>query len=432
MKTGDLSADTARARPGLYYGWVLVLTLSLTETVSWGVLYYAFAVFLTPMQDDLGWSRATLTGGYSLALLISGVAALPAGRWLDRHGPRALMTAGSCAAALLVVAWAAVDSVAAYYLVWAGIGLAMAATLYEPAFVVVATWFRRGRGRALTILTFVAGFASVIFIPLAAWLVGARGWRGALLTLAAILAATTIPLHAALLRRRPEDLGLLPDGGAAAPVERPDAAPAERSVPTREALHGAPFRWLALAFCGAMLAAVAITVHLIPYLIDRGFSPRFAATATGLIGAFALPGRLIFTPLGSVLPRRLVTAAIFLLQTVAFLVLLRAESAAAVLAFVVLFGAGFGAITPARAALVADFYGPANYGSISSVLALCLTAARALAPVGAGLLVTALGSYRPVLWGLVAVSALATVAIALADGDGARAWAEPGPAPRQP
>src|SRR5215217_1068273 len=86
----------------LYYGWVVAGTLALTETISWGILYYAFSVFLVPMGSELGWSTATLTGAYSLSLLISGLAAPFVGRWLDRHGPRALMTAGSILGVLLV------------------------------------------------------------------------------------------------------------------------------------------------------------------------------------------------------------------------------------------------------------------------------------------------------------------------------------------
>ena len=88
----------------VYYGWVLVFTLALTETTSWGILYYAFTVFLTPMQAELGWSRADLTGAFSMALLLAGLAGIPVGHWLDRHGPRLLMTLGSCAASLLMLA----------------------------------------------------------------------------------------------------------------------------------------------------------------------------------------------------------------------------------------------------------------------------------------------------------------------------------------
>ena len=90
-----------------------------------GILYYGFPVFLPPMEAELGWSRA----------------ALPVGRWIDRHGARSLMTAGSCVATLLVLAWSRIDSLPALYLLWFLIGLSLAATLYEPAFAAVVGWF---------------------------------------------------------------------------------------------------------------------------------------------------------------------------------------------------------------------------------------------------------------------------------------------------
>lgn len=116
------------------------------------------------MEHDLGWSRSALAGAYSLAIVVSGVTAIPVGRWLDRHGARVLMTAGSTAATVLVLAWAQVTGLGAYYAIWAGVGLVMAAVLYEPAFAVIATWFHDAaeRTRALLALTVVAGFASVI------------------------------------------------------------------------------------------------------------------------------------------------------------------------------------------------------------------------------------------------------------------------------
>ena len=148
--------------------WAIVGALSITQTVSWGILYYAFAVFLIPMQRELGFSTPQLTGAFSLALLISAVAGVGAGRYLDGRSPRALMTAGSIAGVLLVLAWSRVDSLLAFYALWVGIGVVMAAVLYEPAFVVLAKWFPvpRERRRALTALTLVAALASFIFLPL--------------------------------------------------------------------------------------------------------------------------------------------------------------------------------------------------------------------------------------------------------------------------
>jgi MFS family permease len=397
----------------VYYGWVLVLTLSLTETTSWGILYYAFTVFLMPMQAELGWSRADMTGAFSLALLLSGLAGIPTGRWLDRYGPRLLMTLGSCAASLLVFAWAEVQSLVTFYVIWAGIGVTLAAVLYEPAFFVVATWFVRQRGRALTVLTFLAGFASVVYIPLAGWLVQRQGWRGALYTLAVVLAVGTIPLHAVVLRRRPEDVGLIPDGAHASRSEHPTETTAARGVSSRAALRDAAFWWLSMAFFLSQLATAAVAVHLVPYLIDLGYEAGFAAVTTGLIGVMALPGRLIFTPLGDRLPRAHVTACLFLVQTIALLVLLLIHSVTGVYAFVILFGMGFGAMTPARAALIADLYGPEHYGQINGVLALFVTGSRALAPVGAGAVYDWTGSYDLILWGLLVASAIATVAVLL-------------------
>jgi MFS family permease len=393
----------------LYYGWTMLTALALAQVTSWGILYYGFSVFLAPIRAETGWSLAAMTGAYSLALLLAGLAAVPVGRWLDRHGPRLLMTAGSCLAALLVVAWSLADSLLTFYLVWAGIGIVMAAVFYEPAFFVVANWFERRRGRALTLLTFVGGFASVIYIPLANRLIDAYGWRDALLVLAVILAVGTIPIHALLLRRHPGDLGLQPDGAPRPATDTTaEASPASRTL--SDALHDRVFWWLSAAFMLAMLANVATTVHLIAYLIGRDFDAGFAAAAAGLVGLFALPGRLIFTPLGSRVQRRYVTALIFSMQALALVVLLLASGRLGVLIAVALFGAGFGAITPARAALVAEIYGAAHYGSISGVLALCITIARAAAPVGAGALYAVAGGYTPVLWSLVVVSILATLA----------------------
>src|SRR5262249_43485947 len=148
-----VSAPTSR----LYYGWVIVGVLALTETTSWGLIYYGFSVFLPAMEQSQGWSRAQTTRAFSLALLISRLAAIPVGHWLDRHGARLLMTLGSCLGVGLMFAWSRVQSIPDLYLIWAGMGLAMAAVLYEPAFAVLTKWFVARRHRALTALTLVAG-----------------------------------------------------------------------------------------------------------------------------------------------------------------------------------------------------------------------------------------------------------------------------------
>lgn len=409
--------SSGRQLPGpIYWGWVMVAALGVTECVSYGVLSYAFAVFLHPMERDLGWSRAQLTGAFSVAWLVAGLAAVPLGRWIDRHGARLVMTAGSLLAALLLAAWSRVEHLASFYAIWLGLGLACAAVLYEPAFAVIATWFDRRRTSALTLLTFLGGLASVVFVPLASWLVQRYGWRDALVWLAAILAAVTVPAHALLLRRRPQDHGLLPDGALAAAIDDPASTSYQPkpSIAASQALGSRSFTYLTVAFALSTLASTAITVHLVPLLLDRGQPPAFAAAAMAGVGLMALPGRLVFTPLGGRWPRAAVTAAIFTLQALATVALLGSGSTTAVWVFVALFGAGFGAITPARAALVAELYGPASYASISGVMALVLAGARAVAPLGASLLESAGGGYGAVLLAVLAMSLASGVLTLLA------------------
>ena len=415
----------------IYYGWALVGTLGITATVSYGILSYAFAVFIAPMQAELGWSKTTITGAFSAGQLVAGVTALPLGRWVDRHGARAVMTAGSVLASILLVAWSRVHTVAAFYALWTLMGIALAAVLDEPAFAVVATWFRRDRSRALTVLTFIGGFASVVFVPLATFLVERLGWRTALLGLAGIYAVLTIIPHALVLRRRPSDVGLQPDGRSQSAQPLATSSPANAggradvAIPAREAVRSGSFRWLAVAFTLSALTTTAVSVHLIPLLLERGHGAGVAAAAMGVLGLMALPGRLVFTPLGDRWPRGAVTASIFAMAALAVVVLLLSHSSVATWVFVALFGAGFGAITPARAALVAEMFGSASYAEISGVLAFVLSLARAIAPVGASV-VYGFSSFGPVrgydavLWVLLVLALGSALSVLAAARDTAR------------
>jgi len=110
------SSATTRQSPR-YYGWTILLALSWTELTSWGILYYGFSVFVAPLGAELGWSSVAINGAFSASLLCSGIAAIGVGRLVDRHGPRPIMTVGSILAALLLLAWAAVGNLAAFYLI---------------------------------------------------------------------------------------------------------------------------------------------------------------------------------------------------------------------------------------------------------------------------------------------------------------------------
>jgi MFS family permease len=388
------------------YGWVIVAALSVTETVTWGIVYYGFPVFLRPMEHDLGASRVAVTGAFSIGLGVSALAALPVGRWIDRHGARGLMTVGSALATALTFAWARVESLPALYGVWFLMGLALAATLYEPAFAVVVSWFPRGRDRALLTVTLVAGLASTIFMPIEAWLLSRVGWRSALTILAVVLGAITIPIHALLLRRGPASsaTGRTPDGTTApAPGVTLDAA-------TRTLV----FWVLAAAFFVGNFATTALSTHLIPYLVGQGYSATIAATVIGWMGAMQLPGRVLFVPISARLGARWMVAAVFLAQALGVGQLPLLARVGTLVPFIVLQGAANGMATLARATSLAEIFGARHYGAIAGAVALGANGARAIGPVGASLLWIGLGSYPPVFWllaGSLVVAALAVLTV---------------------
>lgn len=359
------------------------------------------------METELGWSRAETSTAFSLALLLSSAVAIPVGWYVDRHGARRLMTLGSVVGVVLVLLWSSVQSLAAFYLVQAAIGLVMATVFYEVAFTVVAVWFRYRRPQAMLIITMVAGFASTIFIPLTTYLVSAFGWRDALRLLALILAVSTVPLHAFVLRRHPEVFGAEPDGSRDAQATLPEV-----SVTTREAYRTPIFRWLTGAFALDRIALIAIAAHSVPLLLERGYSPGLVAAAAGSIGAMQVAGRLVFAPFAGRFSLPSLTVGVFLGRAVAFLLLLLIPGVAGVWLFAILFGATNGATTLARAALVAELYGSTHYGSISGIMTTLIGVTQATAPVAVGVFHDFNGTYTPTLWGLVVTSLLAALCIA--------------------
>ncbi|MFI6599968.1 MFS transporter [Nonomuraea sp. NPDC050536] len=341
--------------------------LAITQTAGYGVLYYAFSVFITPMARDLHAALAQLTGAATLSVLVSALVAPPIGRWLDRHGGRGLMTLGSVLGAATVLAWSQVQSVAQLYLVCVALGISSGMVLYEAAFAVIVAWLDAARrARALLAVTVVAGFASSIFLPLTGFLVDRYGWRQALVVLAAGYALVAVPLHGLLLRGR----------GAARRTGDPEIVGA--------ALRERPFWLLAAAFLTQTGAVGVIAMLVVTYLIALGHAPIFAAAVAGLLGVLSVTGRVVTTGLQGRWPVALITAGVFTLQGVAALLLpLVGRSPLGAIASVVLFGLGFGVGTIARPALLVERYGTAAYATLSGAAALPITAARALAPLAA-------------------------------------------------
>ena len=274
----------------------VVAALCLTEIVSYGILYYAFTVLNASIVSDTGWPLVVTTLAFSIGQVVGAVGGIAVGRIIDRHGPRAVMTAGSTLAvpALVLIAWAptSVWFVAA----WSLAGVAMSAVFYTPAFSAITHWGGAQALSGLTTVTLVAGFASTVFGPLSAQLDETIGWRGTFLVLAGVFAVLTIPTHWFGLR------------GEWIPSPRPvDAGPAAATAPGRE------FVILAVALSLATLAEYGALVQLVPLLVSRGLDTSQAALVLGVGGAGQVVGRVFYRGLAAATPVVTRTVAILLL-----------------------------------------------------------------------------------------------------------------------
>ena len=392
----------------------MIAGLSLTEPISWGVLIYAFSVFVVPMHTELGWTPGELNGAYTTGVVVSGLVAIPVGRWLQRHGARGLMTAGSVLTVLALLGWSQAHSLPMFYGCFLVAGLAMAATLYEPAFALTAAWFHRLRARAVLILTIAGGLGSTIFIPTTGVLVSAQGWRHALLTLAGIVAVITVPIHALLLRRWPTDLGLHPDGDhhtATATAPTADHPDQQR----RRILRSNSFRWITLSLVTNETGKFAVSVTLVVYLASRGYPLGWATVLAGSVGGLQVIGRVLSTWLRPRIPQHRTAITAFTAQGLALPIPLLTSghgslATVTVCVLMVFFGLAFGLGDLMRGTLVADYYGATAYASINGVLSTFILAARAAGPLLAGLVTTLAHTTAPVLAGaamLVLISAYA-------------------------
>jgi len=387
----------------------LVAVFAVTQTIGYGCLYYSFAVLLHPIAADLNVSAAAVTGAFTTAVLAWAASAVPVGRRLDRHGGRPIMTCGALAGTALLVGWSQIHQLWQLYVVFAGLGIAMAMALYDAATAVLVSWFDAARRpRALLTMIVVAGFASTIFMPLTGVLDDHFGWRHTVLILAAVYGPVAVPLHALVIRR---------PAGHIARASRP--AVARRRDLTRAVRRDRGFWYLAGAFVAHAAAMSTMTVHLVGLLVSRGHPAPFAAAVAGLLGVLSVSGRLLLTGVQRRARLSTAVAVIFAVQALAAVALIVAGgSRTGAVVAVIGFGCGFGVDSLASPQLLAERYGTAAYASIAGLLAAPVTLAKAVAPLAASALLLHAG-YSPILAGLGVACLLAAVAVRAPGGGGA-------------
>jgi MFS family permease len=391
------------AGPGRF-PWPLVLALALGQLVAWGTFYYAFAILMTPMGVELGWSKAGMNGALSLGLAVTGMASFATGRWIDRRGGRTLMTLGSILGAALLILWSQITELWQLYAVWVGIGAICATILYDPVFAVVARAFAADYRRAITTITLLGGLASTVFIPVTQGLVEVLGWRDTLLALAFIELPICAGIPWFLLRGR--------ERAVAATVAPTDG----QSVGVVRRAMRRPVYWLLVAsFVSFALFYTALLFNLVPMLGERGFTTGQAVAVYAFIGPSQVVGRIALLTM-----ERWLTATVAGVTATALpvgaLVILGATTpdSLSVYVFAIAFGAGMGIKTIVQATAAPEFLGRQGYGALQGSIMTPIYAAQAASPLAAAMIWQVGGGYQLLESVLLFAALISAAAFALA------------------
>lgn len=375
--------------------------LGIGQIASWGTLYYSFPVIAERMGHDLGLSKPEVYAAATIGLLVASVAAYPIGAAIDRGHGRAVMALGSGLAGLLLLVWSQIASLWALYPLLAGIGLAQAMTLYEPAFAVVARRYGSEARRGITALTLWGGFASTVFVPLIQGLLNAVDWRSTLAVLGVINLGLCVPLYLAVINAKADAQPSKP-----APVGRTDS-PLTGQRAVRWAVHQPTFWGLMLAFTVYYASFSGLSFHLYALLLERGFDTATVVAVLVLVGPSQVAGRIAIWGIAERASVRTIGSAVVLVFPIALLLLLLLPSTVvSLVVFAVLYGAANGIMTIVRGIAVPEMLTREAYGTINSMLAIPGTIAKAIAPLGVALVWAAAGSYDAVLLAVLASSTL--------------------------
>ncbi|WP_019142285.1 MFS transporter [Noviherbaspirillum massiliense] len=366
--------------------------LSFTQVVSWGSLYYAFALLAADMQREFGWRTEVIFGAFSWSLLIAGLASTPAGILLDRYGGRPVMGTGSLLAGAGMVTLGMTHSLAGYVAAWTLLGLAMAMVLYEAAFATINREFVHDARQGISIVTLSGGLASTVFWPLTLMLKHHFGWRETCLIYAAAHLLLCAPLHA-----------LLP--ASARRVVARAAESIARNYTLQEAVRHPVFWKLAFAFAANTFIFAALSVHLIPTLQRFGHPLAASVFMATLIGPMQVAGRIAEMAFASrVRPQAVGKLTFAILPAALLTVIFLGQHQAAAAAFCMLYGVSNGVLTIVRGTVPQALFGRQNYGAISGALAGPSLAAKAIGPLAVAAFVEATPSPRWLLAMLLVVS----------------------------
>jgi MFS family permease len=415
-----------------FYGWIIIAVTFVTMAIGVNART-AFSLFFPPIIDEFGWERGVTAGAFSFGFLVSAAVSPLIGRMMDRFGPRAVMELGvGLMAAGLLLAPLTTRPWHLYLTIGVLVGAGSICLGYSGQSLFLPNWFNRRRGLAIGLAFAGVGLGSMTLLPWVQHMIEQTGWRTACTAMGVVVLVVLAPINL-LLRKRPEDLGLQPDGDAApsASSAKPasnivDAAWAGTDWTLRRALRTARFWWIAAGYFGGLYIWYAVQVHQTKYLLDIGFSPGAAVWALGVVSLLGIPGQILLGHLSDRVGREWIWSASCFGFAICFAALIALKFYPTLLlvwVMVLAQGAlGYG-LTSIMGAVVAEIFQGKQYGSIFGTVMLAALAGGAAGPWVTGLLHDVSGSYTLAFTIGIAVSGFSAFAIWMASPGKIRAVA---------
>ncbi len=405
-----------KLEPRPFYGWVIVGVAAIVSFCQVSFFNPVLGVLMEPLGDEFGWNRATISAAAAFGSLGGAVFSPFIGRVLDRQGPRLVVAAGGAVMGVCLLALALTPGLWWFYIVY-GIGRATATGATSlGATVATSNWFIKNRGLALGV-TLLGSRAGMALLPIAVQMILLAGnWRTAWLALGALVLSLSVLPSLRYLHRRPEDMGMRPDGASSDVAETPQAGRpgAEQHWTLREAVRTPAFWFITLATSQMFLVGGAVNLHQMPHLVDQGLS---STAAVGVVSTFAVFGG-VGGVLSGLVQRRIGarwTFAVSLAGASSGIVLLiQADSLGLAYAYGVWYGLVFGSVVTMMQVIYAEYFGRESLGSIRGAVAPLQMVFNATGPVLAGLAYDVSGSYDRIFWAYAALLLLAAVWMAFA------------------
>jgi len=381
----------------VYYGWWLLAGAVVSMAIGSGVSFWSFGLYVDPLEEEFGWSRAEVSLGFSFALLVSGVSSPLVGRWIDTRGPRSAIIVGAVLTAATYLLLATVNELWQWYLYSSINAIFRQMMFFIPFQALISRWFERRRGVALSILGTGFSLGGVVVVPLMSWVIDAAGWAGSFVFSGALIAAVFVPVGVLLVRNSPADVGALVDGDE--PVKGGPAPIAAPGMTLREAIRTPTFWTLSAGLALFIYGLFGWMVHQIPFYEDQGISSQRAAL---IVSAAAFVS--IFTRLGMGLVadrvRRFELVALVLIGSLfmAMTALLLNSGPAGIAVFLLFWVIGTGAGPMMEALLLTRAFGVAHFATILGAVVVVETVGQILSPTIAGAIYDSTGSYN---WALV-------------------------------